>query len=104
MTYFAALYIPINSIALVLGAQQRKPTYVDLIPSITESLRPSVGSTYRCHVTLLYGQLNLLKLDIYQLEIVRHNFHSYRMPSMFDRLFTSSVLSHKRSQGGSEGL
>jgi len=104
MTYFAALCIPINSIALVLGAQQRKPTYVDLIPSITESLRPSVGSTYRCHVTLLYGQLNLLKLDIYQLEVVKHNFHSNRMPSMFDGLFTSSVLSQKRSQGGSEGL
>ena len=57
-------------------------------------------SSYRCHVTPLYSQLNSLKLeDIHQLEIAKlmHNFHSSRMPNTFDRLFTAvnSVHTHE---------
>ena len=56
-------------------------------------------SSYRSHVTPIYGHLRLLKLaDIYQLEIAKlmHSFHSGRMPNTFDHLFTtvSSVHSH----------
>jgi len=57
-------------------------------------------SSHRCHVTPLYSQLNLLKLeDIHQLEIAKlmHNFHNNRMPNTFDRLFTAvnSVHTHE---------
>ena len=57
-------------------------------------------SAYRCHVTPLCSQLNLLKLeDIHQLEIAKlmRNFHSSRMPNTFDRLFTAvnSVHTHE---------
>ena len=52
---------------------------------------------HRCHVTPVYSQLNLLKLeDIHQLEIAKlmHNFHSNRMPNMFDSLFTAVNCVH----------
>ena len=57
-------------------------------------------SSFRCHVTPAYSQLNLLKIeDIHQLEISKlmHNFHSNRMPNTFDRLFTAvhSVHTHE---------
>ena len=57
-------------------------------------------SSYRCHVTPLFSQLNLLKLeDIHQLEIAKlmHSFHSNRTPNTFDRLFTAvnSVHTHE---------
>ena len=57
-------------------------------------------SSFRCHATPAYSQLNLLKLeDIHQLEIAKlmHNFHSSRMPNTFDRLFTAihSVHTHE---------
>ena len=56
--------------------------------------------SYRCRVTSLYSQLNLLKLeDIHQLEIAKlmHSCHSNRMPNTFDRLFTAvnSVHPHE---------
>jgi len=57
-------------------------------------------SSYRCHVTPLYSQLHLLKLEeIHQLEIAKlmHNFHSNRMPNTFDHPFTAvkSVHTHE---------
>jgi len=57
-------------------------------------------SSYRCHVTPVYSQLNLLKLeDIHQLEIAKlmNSFHSNRMPNKFDSLFTAvnSVHTHE---------
>ena len=54
-------------------------------------------SSYRCHVTPVYSQLNLLKLeDMHQPEIAKHmhNFHSNRMPNTFDRLFTAVSCVH----------
>ena len=54
-------------------------------------------SSFRCHVTPVYSQLNLLKLeDIHQLKIAKlmHNFHSNRMPNMFDCLFTAVNCVH----------
>ena len=54
-------------------------------------------SSYRCHVTPLFSQLSLLKLeDIHQQEIAKlmHSFHSSRMPNTFDRLFTAVICVH----------
>ena len=54
---------------------------------------------FRCHVTPVYSQLNLLKLeDIHQLEIAKlmHNFHSNRMPNTFDHLFAAVNCVHTR--------
>ena len=54
-------------------------------------------SSFQCHVTPVYSQLNLLKLeDIHQLEIAKlmHNFHSNKMPNTFDRLFTAVNCIH----------
>jgi len=62
------------------------------------------SSSFRCHVTPLYSQLNLLKLDdIYQLVIANlmHNFHNNRLPKTFDCLITAVNSVHTHETRGS---
>jgi len=63
----------------------------------THTLQNKKATLFRCHVTPVYSQLNLLTLeDIHQLEIAKlmHNFHSNRMPNTFDSLFTAVNCVH----------
>jgi len=99
MIYFSFVYSHLQYAIGAWGSATK--TSLHRLNTIHNKIIKTISwSSYRCHVTPLYSQLNLLKLeDIHQLEIAKlmHNFHSNRMPNTFDRLFTAvnSVHTHK---------
>ena len=91
MIYFSLVYSHLQYAIGAWGSATK--TSLHKINNIHIKIIKTISwSSFRCHVTPVYSQLNLLKLeDIHQLEISKlmHNFHSNRTPNTFDRLFTA---------------
>ena len=96
MTYFSLVYSHLQYAIGAWGSATK--TSLHRLNTIHNKIIKTISwSSFRCHVTPVYRQLNLLKLeDIHQLEIAKlmHNFHSNRMPNTFDRLFTAVNCVH----------
>jgi len=63
-------------------------------------LRTITYNNYRCHITLVYKSLNILKLhDIYKLELTKlmHKFHHEMLPTSFKDLFQKTAEVHCHS-------
>ena len=90
--YFSLVYSPSTVCHLCLGLSNKTQTN-----TIHNRIIKTISwSSYRCHVTPLYSQLNLLKLEgIHPLEIAKlmHNFHSNRMPNTFTVYLLLLILS-----------
>jgi len=103
MIYFSLVY-PHPQYAIGAWGSATKTNLHRLNTIHNKIIKTISWSSFRCHVTPVYSQLNLLKLeDIHQLEIVKlmHNFHSNRMPNTFDRLFTAVNSVHTHEIGSS---
>ena len=89
MIYFSLVYSHLQYAIGAWGSATK--TSLHRLNTIHNKIIKTISwSSYRCHVTPLYNQLNLLKMeDVHQLEIayVVHNVHSNRMPNTFNRLF-----------------
>ena len=97
--YFSLVYSHLQCVIGAWGSATKNSLH-RLNTNHNRIIKTISWSSFRCHVTPRYSQLNLLKLDdIYQLEIANlmHNFHRNRMPNTFDRLFTAvnSVHTHE---------
>jgi len=62
---------------------------------------------YRCHITPLYKNLKILKLnDIYQFELAKfmHKFHYGKLPEIYNEFFQEAFSAHQaRNQLGTPG-
>ena len=83
MIYFSLVYSHLHYAIGAWGSATK--TSLHRLNTIHNKIIKTISwSSYRCHVTPLYSQLNLLKMeDIHQLEIAKlmHNFRSNRMPN-----------------------
>jgi len=86
MIYFSLVYSHLRYAIGAWGSATK--TSLHRLNTIHNKIIKTISwSSFRCHVTPVYSQLNLLKQeDIHQLEIAKlmHNFHSNRMPNTFD--------------------
>ena len=96
MIYFSLVYSHLQYAIGAWGSATK--TSLHRLNTIHSKIIKTINwSSFRCHVTSVCSQLNLLKLeDIHQLEIAKlmQNFHSNRMPNTFDRLFTAVCCVH----------
>ena len=99
MIYFSLVYSHLQYVIGAWGSTTK--TSLHRLNTLHNKIIKTISwSSFRCHVTPLFSQLNLLKLeDMHQLEIAKlmHSFHSNRMPNTFDHLFTAvnCVHTHK---------
>ena len=96
MVYFNLVYSHLQYAIGAWGSETK--TSLHRLNTIHNKIIKTISwSSFRCHVTPICSQLNLLKLeDIHQLEIAKlmHNIHSNRKANTFDRLFTAVNYDH----------